>query len=105
MIKALTTETSLATSKETPVKGETEEVRLLIDDVRCPRSRDLRKTLRATRRSHLLSQFFGQRFRSRRRLDPRPDQVVSSRLERVGLGIPSRPLAVDDLYLVQAPET
>ena len=43
----------------------------------------------------VLSQFFGQRFRSPEWLDPRPDQVVSLRLERVGLGIPSRPLAVN----------
>ena len=52
----------------------------------------------------LLSLFFGQRFRSPKWLHPRPDQVVSLRLERVGRGIPSRPLAVGGVDLVQAPE-
>ena len=52
----------------------------------------------------MLSLVFGQRFRNRKRLDPRPDQVISLRFERVGLGIPSLPLAVDDVYLVQTPE-
>ena len=52
----------------------------------------------------MLSLFFGQLFRSPKWLDPRPDQVVSLRLERVGLGIPSRPLAVGGVNLVQAPE-
>ena len=52
----------------------------------------------------MLSLFFGQLFRSPKWLDPRPDQVVSLWLERVGLGIPSRPLAVGGVNLVQAPE-
>ena len=52
----------------------------------------------------MLSLVFGQLFRSLKQLDPRPDQVVSLWLERVGLGIPSRPLAVDDACLVLTPE-
>ena len=52
----------------------------------------------------MLSLIFGQLFRSPKWLDPRPDQVVSLRLERVGLGIPSRPLAVGGVNLVQAPK-
>ena len=43
----------------------------------------------------LLSLVFRQLFKSPKWLDPRRDQVVSLRLERVGLGIPSRPLAVN----------
>ena len=52
----------------------------------------------------MLSLVFGQRFRNRKWLGPRPDQVASLRFERVGLGIPSRPLAVGDVYLVQTPK-
>ena len=52
----------------------------------------------------MLSLVFGQLFRSPKRFDPRPDQVVAFGLERVGLGIPSRPLAVGDVYYVQATE-
>ena len=52
----------------------------------------------------MLSLVFGKRFRSPKRFDQRPDQVVVFGLERVGLGIPSRPLAVGDVYYVQAPE-
>ena len=51
-----------------------------------------------------LSPVFGELFRSPKRFDPRPDQVVAFRLERAGLGIPSLPLAIDDVYLVQTPE-
>ena len=52
----------------------------------------------------MLSLVFGQRFRNQKRLDPRPDQVVSLWLERVGLGIPSLPLAIDDDHLASTPE-
>ena len=52
----------------------------------------------------VLSLIFGQLFRSPEWLDPRPDHVVSLRLERVGLGIPSRPLAVGEAHLVSIPE-
>ena len=52
-----------------------------------------------------MSLVFGKLFRSLKRFDPRPDQVVAFGLERVGLGIPSRPLAVDDDCLVSTPES
>ena len=52
----------------------------------------------------MLSLVFGQLFRNQEGLDPRPDQVISLWLERVRLGIPSLPLAVDDVYPVQTPE-
>ena len=51
-----------------------------------------------------MSLFFGQLFRSPKWLDPRQDQVVALWLERVRLGIPSHPLAVGGVNLVQAPE-
>ena len=51
-----------------------------------------------------MSLVFGQQFRSPKRFDPRPDQVVAFGIERVGLGIASRPSAVDDVCLVSIPE-
>ena len=44
----------------------------------------------------MFSLVFGQLFKSLKQSDPRPDQEVSLRVERVGLGIPSRPLVLND---------
>ena len=46
----------------------------------------------------------GQLFRSLKRFDPRPDRVVAFGLDRVGLGIPSRPIAWILIELAGTPE-
>ena len=51
-----------------------------------------------------MSFVFGQRFKSLKQLDPRPDRVISFWLERVGLGIPGHLLAWMSVAFVGTPE-
>ena len=90
-VKSLTSYTHLYNMY---TNSEIESVRINVKEEDEVKTLDV-ESVQDLNEKHVLSLVFRQRFRSPKWLDPRPDRVVSLRHERVGLGIPSRPLAVN----------